>query len=468
MNELTIRLENDSPTPLYEQIYEYIKEDIQNGGLPCNERLPSTRKLSQFLEVSRSTVTLAYEQLLSEGYIENRPCSGYFVKDLEGLYRLPKGALLQETKKPQKEAEFAYDFSPSGVDLSSFPHSAWRKISKSFLMEENQDFFRLGPPEGEWELRETIAAYVHQARGVNCSAKQIILGAGTDYLLMLLEILLGENAVYAFENVTYKKAHDILKTLGREVCAVPSDASGMKVSSLEKSAANAAYVMPSHQYPLGIVMPAGRRVELLKWAAAKKERFIIEDDYDSEFRYHGKPIPALQGFDSAGKVIYIGTFSKSIAPAIRMSFLILPPALLERYQEVGRRFSSTVSRMDQKILAEFLRGGYYERHLNRMRAVYKGRHDALVESLREFKDQAMISGDHAGTHLLLTLSKDLAMTEEQAIALAAKEGVRVYGLSSSCIGKLPKETTLILGYANLSEEKIREGAKKLGKILCKS
>lgn len=465
MNELIISLDAKASRPLYEQIYEHIKQEIQNGNLPCRQRLPSTRKLAQYLEVSRSTVTLAYEQLLSEGYIDNRPGSGYFVNDLEGLYRLPREEEFPAQTVKERTESWQYNFSPSGVDLSSFPHNTWRKISKNLLMQDNQSFFQLGAPEGEEELRRTVAAYVRQARGVRCQPEQIIIGAGNDYLLMLLNAILGERT-YALENPTYKKAYDIFQTLGQHVTAVETDEYGMRVEALADSGAQVAYVMPSHQYPLGIVMPVGRRRQLLNWAAEKEGRYVIEDDYDSEFRYKGKPIPALQGLDGNGKVIYIGTFSKSIAPAIRISFLILPQELMERYRTRGRRFSSTVSRMDQKILAEFIRSGAYERHLNRMRSVYRGRHDALLEALKEFPAIFRVSGEYAGTHLLVTLPE--CISEHAAVETAKQQGVCVYGLSAYCVaGYRPKETTLILGYANMHEDEIRQAARRLGEIYVK-
>lgn len=469
MLDLTIRLETDAFRPLYEQIYEYIKEEIQNGGLPCHERLPSTRKLAKYLEISRSTVTLAYEQLLSEGYIENRPGSGFYVRSLEGLYHLPKGETMQMPDAGERtedgHAGIDYDFSPSGVDLSSFPHNAWRKISRGLLMENNEAFYRLGETVGERELRETIAAYLRQARGVNCTARQIVIGAGNDYLLMLLDAVLGKGHIYAIENPSYRKAYNIWRILDREIRTVKTDSHGMCVEALSDSGADIAYVMPSHQFPLGTVMPAGRRMQLLNWAAQKEGRYIIEDDYDSEFRYRGRPVPALKGMDTNEKVIYIGTFSKSIAPAIRISFLVLPESLMEMFEKRGVYFSSTVSRMDQKILASFIRDGYYERHLNRMRAIYKSRHDALLEALKPLQKIAQISGEYAGTHVLLTLKNGL--TEAEAMERAKQKGVRVYGLSAYDLREKKKEwSTLILGYANMDEEKIREACKRLAEAFC--
>lgn len=464
MNELTISLDTKLPRPLYEQIYEYIKEEIQSGGLPCQERLPSTRMLAKHLEVSRSTVTLAYDQLLSEGYIDNQPGRGYFVNSLDGLYCLPgeKNAPRQ-VEAEEKSRKWKYDFSPSGVDLGKFPHNTWRRISRNILMEDDQYFFRLGEPEGEEELRSVIASYVHQARGVNCTAQQIIVGAGNDYLLMLLNAVLGQSRVYAMENPTYKKACDIFRTLGNEVKAVRTDANGMDVDSLAKSGASIAYVMPSHQYPLGIVMPAGRRRQLLNWAAERENRFVIEDDYDSEFRYRGRPIPALQGLDGNDRVIYLGTFSKSIAPAIRISFLVLPQSLMESYRERGRRFSSTVPRMEQKILAEFIRSGSYERHLNRMRSVYKGRHDILLESLKAYPEIFEVSGEYAGTHLIAALPGRIS--ERLAVESAAGADIRVCGISEYEIAPEKRaRASLILGYANMDEQTIRRAADELARI----
>lgn len=197
----------------------------------------------------------------------------------------------------------------------------------------------------------------------------------------------------------------------------------------------------------------------MEWAAKKEGRYIIEDDYDSEFRYKGKPIPALQGFDAVGKVVYLGTFSRSIAPSIRISYMVLPQRLMKVYQEKGRIFSSTVSRVDQMLISRFLSEGYYERHLNRMRAVYKGRHDVLLEELANLEEICRISGENAGVHLLLRFTN--GMSEEEAVKKAKAAGVKVYGLSGCCIGHVPKEPTVILGYANMEEGNIREAVKRL-------
>jgi len=454
MDELTMALKPDSKIPLYEQIYQYIKADIQSGKIPCGEKLPSTRALSKCLEVSRSTASLAYEQLLSEGYIESEPCRGFFVAQIEELYHLSRREAPASVINAAGES-YCYDFTPNGIDLKSFPYNVWRKLSREILTDDRTELFRVGDPQGEYEFRAAICSYLYQARGVDCAPEQVIVGAGSDYMLMLLGVVLGKERRIAFEDPTYRQAYRLMCSLSYETIPISMDKNGMQVSELKKTAADIAYVMPSHQYPTGIVMPVKRRMELLKWADEREGRYIIEDDYDSEFRYKGKPIPALKSYDRSDRVIYLGTFSKSIAPAIRLSYMILPEDLLKKYKEEGRFINSTVSKVDQHIVRRFIEEGYYERHLNKTRAMYKSRHDVLIEELRPLMDECSLFGEHAGVHLLLTFHNGLS---EGELTMRAKEkGIRVYGLSDYCIRMDGvKESTVLLGYANLTEEQIRE------------
>ena len=460
MNELTINLHTASETPLYEQIYQHIKREIQEGRITSGEKLPSSRSLCKYLEVSRSTVELAYEQLISEGYVEAVPCKGYFAAELEGMYRLDVVPALVGAEEKTEKKEWKYNFTPNGVDLNSFPYNVWRRLAKDSLLDDRAEMFRLGDSQGEYGLRSAISRYLYQARGVNAHPDQIIIGAGNDYLLMLLSQIIGRDAVIAMENPTYRQAYRVLSGVGHKVLPVGIDKNGFCVKELEGQDVQAAYVMPSHQFPLGIVMPMKRRLELLNWAVEEPERYIIEDDYDSEFRYKGKPIPALQGYDRWEKVIYIGTFSKSIAPSIRVSYMVLPAPLLKEFQKKSSFLSSTVSRVDQLILQKFIEDGHYERHLNRIRTLYKSRHDTLMGCLKTFQKICTISGENAGVHMLLHFAGD--MTEEELIRKAAEKGVRVYGLSQYYIdppdGLKP---TIMLGYANISEDKMKEAVKLL-------
>ncbi len=247
----------------------------------------------------------------------------------------------------------------------------------------------------------------------------------------------------AMENLRYKRAYRIFQALGYRIVTAESDKSGMQVAGLENEDACAAYVMPSHQFPTGAVMPVGRRNELLRWAARGEERYIIEHDYDSEFRYRGKPIPSLQASDKHGKVIYIGTFSKAIAPAIRIGYMVLPLPLLARYRRECSFYSCTVSRIDQRILNEFIRDGYFERHLNKMRKLYRTKHDLLLECLQDLEGSFVVSGEDAGLHLLLT-ARNPAWSEEELIQGAARADVKVYGLSDSLVDLSPTKATVLL------------------------
>ena len=471
MTELNITLQDQGH--LYEQIYEYIRNEIRKGKLLCGERLPSTRSLAEFLTVSRTTVEMAYDQLLSEGYIEARPHRGYFICETGELFSLEEEKSGEKTGQAavsepamNEKREIQIDFSPRTIDMSAFPYATWKKINRGILVDGKNSMLSAGEPQGDLGLRETIARYLQLSRGVRCQADQIVIGAGNDYLLMLLEQILGKRTA-AMEQVTYTRAADIFRRFGYELKVTGMDESGMLVSELEKTGADLAYVMPSHQYPTGTVMPIARRMELLQWASEQENRYLIEDDYDSEFRYRGKPIPSLQASDHQGKVIYIGTFSKSIAPAIRVSYMVLPESLLEIYHTGCSCFSSTVSRINQEIINEFIRDGYFERYLNKMRRIYRMKHDLMLKELGILLDRFEISGADAGLHLLLSCKKK--GTEEELRRLASECNVRIYPLTEYRIDdgmnhRIPErlqKPTVILGYASLTEAQITEGCARL-------
>ena len=461
MNELTISLDPHRKTPLYEQIYGFIREEIRGGRIRAGERLPSARALSGYLSVSRSTVDLAYEQLVSEGYLESVPCKGYFVCEIEGLYRLDEKK--EETKEDDaaEQMPFRYDFAVTGTAPGGFPQNSWKKISKEVLLAADDSLVQLGDAKGEHGLREAIRDYLHHARGVNCRTEQIIVGAGNDYLLMLLSVILGRGHKVAMENPTYISAYRCFAKLGYAMCTISMDEAGMRPAELEKSGADLAYIMPSHQFPMGMVMPMKRRMQLLAWASRENGRYLIEDDYDSEFRYKGRPIPALQGNDTEGKVIYLGTFSRAIAPSIRISYMVLPESLLEVYRRDCSFYSCTVSRIDQRILNEFIRDGYFERHLNKMRMHYRAKHDLLLAELEPFKKAFTISGEDAGLHLLLTARG--AVTEAQLLSAATEAGVKVYGMSENMVETDAPKATILLGFGSVSEPEMKEGLHRLQK-----
>lgn len=462
MYELTIDLDMNSRVPLYEQIYNHVKNEIKKGRIECKAKLPSTRALAEYLQISRSTVDMAYTQLVSEGYVEAVPYRGYYVCEISLLYNIGSVEEKSKIEKIARSKANLIDFSPWGIDLDCFPFNAWRKITKALLSSDNKDLFVSGASTGELKLRNTLSAYLYEARGVRCNPERIIIGAGMEYLLMLINQLFCEKPVIAMENPTYMQAYNVFKKNGNTIIPVNMDKSGMKMNELNEANADIAYVMPSHQFPLGIVMPIKRRMELLEWANASDKRYIIEDDYDSEFRYLGKPIPALQGVGNSQKVIYMGTFSKSVAPSIRLGYMVLPENLYETFkQEIGF-YSQTVSKMDQLIVNEFISKGYFERHLNKMRSNYKAKHDLLVSILKEWKGKVSISGENSGLHILINVNN--SMSEKKLISSARDEGVRVHGISEYFIEKQSDyKGTILLGFANLNEDEIREGIKKLEK-----
>ena len=476
MKELPVQIQlNPSDRRcLYEQIYEFIREEIRSGNLLTGEKLPSARYLAESLQVSRTTVDMAYGQLVSEGYLEARPQRGYFVCEMEGLYDIPVTAGGFPEREPGENGshfeehtgryleEYRYDFSPNAIDMSLFPYATWKKITKNILVDARSSMFALGEPQGDWELRVTISRYLHASRGVNCRPEQIMIGAGNDYLLLLLEKILGRHVHVAMENPTYVRAYQIFRSCAYPVSFVPMDENGIRVDCLRQTDARVAYVMPSHQYPTGISMPIGRRMELLKWAAEEEGRYLIEDDYDSEFRYKGKPLPSLQASDRNGNVVYIGTFSKAIAPAIRISYMVLPYSLLEGYRRECGFYSSTVSRIDQTILNEFIEDGYFERYLNKMRKQYRMKHDLLLGELRSFGRAFRISGSNAGLHLILTDKK--GRTEEELASQAESVGVKVYQMHHFRMEEDSSAAMMILGYGALSQEEIKEGLALLREV----
>ena len=459
---LMIELEDNEKEPLYEQIYEQIKHQIQMGDLPQKTKLPSARKLAAHLDVSRNTVDFAYGQLAAEGYIESRPRSGFYVCQVEELAALDIHVETEEVRGGEKKAQMPYDFSPSGTDMEYFPYHVWRKLLKEIMINDNSELFQKGDPQGDYELRRSIMYYLRQSRGVHVHASQIVIGAGMENLLFLLRQTFGKKCVVGLENPVYTNACGILRELGFGIRPVAMDHNGLNVDDLRKIDADLAYVTPAHQYPTGVIMPAGRRGQLLRWAREKEERYIIEDDYDSEFRYHGKPIPALQGLDSSEKVIYMGTFSRAIAPAIRVGYIVLPPKLLDLYHKNVTAFSCSVSRIDQKVLTLFLSEGHFERHLNRMRNLYKEKHDLLLECIRKNIPGASVSGEGAGVHLIVNFHIREKEEFEQKLR---QQGVVIYPLSFYYIEGTPREEQYILGFTRMKKEDMIEGTRRIGNIL---
>lgn len=444
--------------PLYRRLYRYLAGEIRSGRLPPGSRLPSKRQLCAQQGVSISTVETAYEMLAAEGYILSRPRSGFYVCDLLPLPRLEdRGDPLPVLPPPPDRGRPELAFSTGAVDTSIFPFSSWARISKEAVY-ENPDLLQPGHPQGDLPLRTQLARFLHQYRGVNCAPEQIVLGAGLDYLLGLVIQLLPAGAGVALEDPGYPSAFETVARYGRTPIPLPVDGAGMRPGPLAASAACAALITPSHQFPLGSTMPLSRRAQLLRWAGEQPDRWILEDDYDSEFRYTSRPIPALQGLDKLGRVVYLGTFSRSIAPSIRVAYLILPPELLARYYAQFSRVSCTVSRFEQEALRRFLAGGGYAAHLRRMTHHYRRRLSHLTAVLKDAFPDCAISGDGAGLHFLFTLPR---LSEDRLVRRAAQVGVEVHGLSEYCRAAAPLPSTLVLGFAGLDDRSADRAVERL-------
>ena len=455
---LTYHLDPQSKTPLYEQLYRAIRADIMSGALAGGARLPSKRKLAANLRVSQVTVETAYGQLLAEGYLVSEPRRGYFVQRQLAVPAAPSPAPAAAPAQAAPADGCRYDFRTNIVDTGCFPFSVWARLSRSVLSEYSDRLLQAADPCGAIELRVQIARYLHDFRGINVSPDNILVGAGSEYLMHLVIQLLGRERIYALENPGYRKLYQIFAANGAAVRPLPLDKSGLRADALAASDTSVVYLTPSHHFPLGTVMPAARRMEILRWAAAG-DRYIIEDDYDSEFRYASRPIPALGELDRAGRVVYVNTFAKSLSPGLRIGYLVLPDALMARYRERFSLYSSTVPSFDQQTLAAFLRTGGFERHISRSRKLYQARRDALMAALdRELAALPHeVSRSEAGLHLLLHMR--CGLRERELIERARDAGVRVYGLSAYYMPPVqPPRATLVLGYAGLTAQQIDEAA----------
>ncbi|MBG9795085.1 GntR family transcriptional regulator [Paenibacillus dendritiformis] len=448
----------------YEQICRYMKRQILSGAIPAGTRLPSIRQLAESLHLSRNTVEAAYQQLQAEGYADSRPRAGLFVCELESDAELPPPSRHREASPPADPAaamDYEIDFRHGNIDVGGFPLPLWRKLSNDVWRLLPVEALQYGERQGEPGLRKQIAAYVRRSRGVVCEPEQVVIGAGIQQLLMLIsQMIASERRTVALENPGYDGAWAIFRNHGLRLVSVPMEQDGLNVGLLKASGAEAVYITPSHQFPCGMVMPVAKRLRLLQWAE-ERDGLIIEDDYDGEFRYHAKPIPALQGLDSGGRVIYMGTFSKSLLPSIRVSYMVLPPALLERYRSDFAVYEQTASKLHQLTLERFMEEGHWDRHVRKIRKIYRKKHAALLAAVkRTMGGQVRVIGQDSGLHVLLRAGN--GMTEAELLQAAARVGVKVYPTSNYWgEGADTEAPTLLLGFGGVSEHEIEDGIGRL-------
>ncbi len=493
---------------LYGYLYRKIRGDILSGTLKAGERMPSKRAFAQNLGVSVITVETAYSQLTAEGYLYSKPGSGFYVEKIEDALLLPssghRGADpghaevrsedcldpspedaaksggssiftqdVHERKKSIPEyktlirnrgSSILLDLSQGSGPPDKFPFSVWSKLMKEVMRDRRQELLSRSPGTGIYDLRAAIADYLAQFRDLIISPDQIVIGAGTEYLYGLLIRLLGPDRVYAVETPGYPKTARIYESNGVQVRGISMDKNGLDVSMLRQSDADVVHISPSHQFPTGITMPVPRRSELLSWCRTRPgERFIIEDDYDSEFRLSGRPIPTLMSIDRHGCVIYLNTFTKSITPSIRISYMVLPEALMSEYRKALGFYSCTVPNFEQYLLAEFIRQGYFEKHINRMRGYYRRRRDMLLAAIQKSPLQSIVKirGADSGLHFLMEVKKD-GCSEENLTRLASAAGVRILGtdrfrMNESVHPAEPPSAAppcMVVNYAGLTDRQI--------------
>ena len=440
---LTYELKKAPGVPLYEALYRCIRGDILSGRLLPGEKLPSKRALADNLEISKITVETAYNQLLSEGYIRSLEKVGYFVENVErSTTVVPPVQIPEDTRET-----VLLDLTGSGTEL--FPFSVWSKLQREVMLDYGEKLLLPMPNRGIGQLRQAIADHLAAFRGMVVDPENILIGAGTDFLYNLLIQLLGRDKCYAVEESGYGKIRKIYAAGGVTCLGAAMDAQGVRPDSLGD--AQVLHFSPSHHFPTGLVTPVSRRQELLAWAKGG-QRWIIEDDYDSEFRFHAHPMPAMQSMD-ADRVIYMNSFSKSLAPSIRISYLVLPRQLMEEFQQKLGFYSCTVPSFEQYTLARFLSRGYFEKHINRMRKFYKHRRNQVVSLLEtcRFAEKLTILEQDAGLHFLLKV--DTELSDEVLVNRLAQAGIRVRSLSSYYHPARGGDShCLVVNYAGVKEE----------------
>jgi GntR family transcriptional regulator / MocR family aminotransferase len=465
--------------PLFRQVYQHLRLSILEGTLAAGSRLPSTRDLAEQLGISRTVVVLAYEQLLAEGFVAGRSGSGTYVS--AGLTALPKaGGAKSLDLRCSRFGSFAvsvasrlifpglpspalrYDFAYGRSDVDCFPFALWRRMLLRRARKASLHELDYGSAAGSDALRAAICAHLRRSRAVSCDPVQVIVVNGSQQALDLVtRVLIERGDRVAIEDPSYQGTREVLRAAGARLHPVSVDRDGLNPAMLPEKA-RIAFVTPSHQFPTGAILSLGRRQTLLEWAR-RRNAVIVEDDYDGEFRYQGQPLESLQGLDNEGRVIYIGTFSRTVFSALRIGYLIVPKALIPAFTAAKWLCDRHTATLEQETLAEFISTGAYERHLRRVRRRNSVNRQALLDAIRRhLHDRVEVTGDGAGAHIVLWPDKRLS--EDAAVAGAASKGVGVYGISRYFL-KTPSRPGILLGYSRMREADIREGVRRLKEVL---
>ncbi|GFN34051.1 MocR-like pyridoxine biosynthesis transcription factor PdxR [Paenibacillus xylaniclasticus] len=474
-----IRLTEGTEHPLYIQLYQYIRQLIESGALQNGSKLPSIRALREQSGLSRTTIETAYHMLLEEGTIYSKPRSGIYVSSgsgTESAYQIPSltvnGSAIASpahayTERPHTALDDAViDFNMLTVDRGTFPAAAWRSAASDALTLYSENLQQYGDPQGEYGLRASIAQYLNRSRRVLCTPEQIVVGSGISSNLQLLARLLPDVSVIAVEREGIAQVRKKLQQHGFRLTAIPMVREVPWAAELTSQDIRAVYVTPSHR-PAGQPLTYPLRCQLLDWAK-QNNGYVIEDDYDGEFHYSGRTVPSLQSMDDAGTVIYLGTFSKSFTPALRMGYVVLPAPLLSKLKELEQVLSPP-SRIDQWAMELFMKRGHWYRHIRRMRTVYKRKHSKLSELIHTYwPGRVHINGDCAGLHLEITVQT--SYSARQLVDLAARAGILIYhqqDVEERTAAANSKdhqgEPRLYLGFGGLSAAEMTQGIQRLAR-----
>ncbi len=458
---LTYDLSSRGSLPLYEYLYKEIKRDVVSGRIAPGEKLPSKRALAAHLKVSVVTVENAYDQLTAEGYILSKERSGYYAASVPAVF-----SPLPPNEEPPKEAPSPIiDLYSDAVPSDSFPFSVWVKLMRKELSENGEVFFSHTPPQGAYELRAAVRDHLYREKGLSVSASNIIIGSGTQHLFELMILLLGRETRWGLENPGYKKLSAVLDCLEVPYTPIDCDSFGLKTSLLESSDISALHLSPSHHFPTGAVMPASRRAAVLAWAE-KTNSYIVEDDYDSEFRFVGRPIPPLAGLDQGGRVIYFNTFTKSIAPSLRISYMVLPDKMMDVFFKKLGFYTCTVPAFEQYTLARFISEGYFAKHLRRLKTASRVKRDSVIAAIKNsgLNGRSQISEQDSGLHFLLKL--DTEKSDADLKSALAESGVKISFLSDFVYGQNSKyDHTLLINYSGIDVPALQKALEELSLII---
>lgn len=441
---------------LYIYLYKCIKNDVLQDVLHTGDKLPSKRSLAKNLNISIITVENTYAQLIAEGYVYSIPKKGYFVADIKTMHKKEKPILTTENiQLSSGKSNYLADFTSNQTSSEHFPFSIWAKLTRELLTNHQAELLTNPPCGGILPLREAIAKHLKEFRNMTVTPEQIIIGAGTEYLYGLLIQLLGFNKNYAVEVPGYNKIPQIYESHCVSCKFVSMDSFGVSISDIENQNIDILHISPSHHFPTGTIMPISRRYELLGWAAKSDSRYIIEDEYDSEYRLNGQPIPTMQSIDIQEKVIYMNTFTKTLASTVRISYMVLPMHLVNKFYSKLFFYSCTVSNFEQYILAHFISEGYFEKHINRMRNYYHNKRDLILHAIKKspLASYVTISEEDAGLHFLLKV--DTNLSDHEFLLNLEQKGIKLSSLSQY-YRTPPKESEhiFVVNYSFVEEDVI--------------